>query len=110
MAHFPLGVSAKTQQNEKHGASPQQLMSSSEQQVGGVTLSLQVTALHPTPVPAMPARSEITALHLDSPPPQSSPFLTPLPQASGERGTGGRVRRRRKAMNHTAHGEAEPGT
>lgn len=85
MAHFPLGVSAKTQQNEKHGASPQQLMSSSEQQVGGVTLSLQVTALHPTPVPAMPARSEITALHLDSPP-QSSPFLTPSlrPQVRGE--------------------------
>lgn len=62
---------------------------SPREQVGGVTLSQQEVALHPTQVPAMPARSEITDLHLDLP--LSPPFLTPLPQVSGEGGTGGRM-------------------
>lgn len=62
MAHFPFGVSAKTQQNEKQLTPPQQLMSTREQ-VGGVTPSLAGGGPAPPPhrSPGCPRGSETTA-------------------------------------------------
>lgn len=67
----------------------------------------------PTWVPTMPARSEIAALHLDlllSPHPSSPPPHPALPQASGERRTGGKMQWRRREAVYGAHGEAGCGT